>query len=204
MTEVINDILKCNRKIYLSITGGGTRAISELLENGGASSVFDGARVPYSRDDLADFIGSVGRDEKCCSPDMAERMAVNSRCIAFANDNKVDEIVGLGCTASLCRHKGERVGRVNQAFICVINTYKIMAIYVEFHNNDKCHTLGRRDQEDMLSTLILSALADFVNPSSKYCTSYIQSHIESNPYVEICANCTYVHNHASTYVSCQF
>ncbi len=181
MIEVIKDILRCNKKVYMAITGGGTRSISDLLEHGGASGVFDGARVPYSRDDLADFLGRLGKDEKCCSLNMSIRMAECSMWTAFANDNEADSIVGLGCTASLCRHEGERDGRTNQAFISVINRYKIIETHIEFHNNDKYHTLSRRDQEDMLSTLILSALADFVSPPA----TYIECHYENNPYVRV-------------------
>ncbi len=184
MTEVINDILECDRKIYMAITGGGTRAISELLERGGASSVFMGARVPYSIEDLSDFIGSVGPDEKCCSINMADRLCQAAMYTAFSNNCEEDKIVGLGCTASLTKlRKGvdEREGRVNQAFIQVSSKYKIAETHIVFHNNDKYHTLSRRDQEDMLSTLILSALADFVNPSKKY----VYSHHQSNPYVKV-------------------
>ncbi len=182
MTEYINDILECDRKIYLAITGGGTRAISELLENGGASSVFEGARVPYSKDDLCDFVGgSIYKETKCFSLEMADRMCQAAMYTAFGNGVEPHRIVGLGCTAALCRHEGEREGRVNGAYIQVASKFEIIETHIEFNNNDKYHTLGRRDQEDMLSTLILSTLADFVNPPAKY----IYGHYENNPYIKV-------------------
>lgn len=177
---MIDEILQSQKKIYLAITGGGTKAISQLLENGGASSVFVGARIPYSPEDLSSCVGFIYPNDKCCSKKMAERMAHFSMCEAFSCNEDYNNIVGLGCTATLCKKEGEREGRVNQAFICVTSKYKTMDTHIEFINDDK-HRMSRLLQEDMLSTLILSALADFVKSPPKY----INSHIESNPYVRI-------------------
>lgn len=181
MTKMIQDIIECNRNIYMAITGGGTRAISKLLENGGASGVFMGANIPYAELDLAVFIDTwVQRNVwKCCSEETAKNMA-DSALEKCKSMSIIDEHlnVGLGCTAVLSRGKDEREDRINQAFICVTGDHKIIEIYVEFVPTS---FIGRPSQEDMLSNLILAGLADFVISTPKY----IQGHIDSNPYVRI-------------------
>ena len=42
------ELLKAkNKLIHITLTGGGSLFISDLLSNGGASSVFLGATIPY-------------------------------------------------------------------------------------------------------------------------------------------------------------
>lgn len=185
--KMIDEILNCDRKIYLSITGGGTGAISKLLEGGGASGVFVGANIPYAERDLCRFIYAYIQREilKCCSKETAKDMAdaALEKCTEMGLAEE-GYSVGLGCTASLCKYEKEREGRINQAFICVVSNYKIVETHVEFlhdSNYDPPQAILRKQQECMLSTLILGALADFVKPPSRH----IESHIQSNPYVRI-------------------
>jgi nicotinamide mononucleotide (NMN) deamidase PncC len=151
--KLIDEMLKSNKKLYLSITGGGSRAISMLLENGGASDMFLGAVVPYSHTELTDLVGST--DKAVC-----ERTAMLLSLTAY-NRNIADELidgmscVGVGATSSLVKADGEREGREHKVHLYV------SIITSEGHTNRECaeitlkDTRSRKDEEDVVANLIL-------------------------------------------------
>ena len=61
-------------KLVLAITGGGSRAIAELLERPGGSRVLLEAIVPYAADALTDFLQA--KPEQFCAARTARLMAM--------------------------------------------------------------------------------------------------------------------------------
>ncbi len=104
-------------RLVLAITGGGSRAIAELLEVPGGSRTLLEAVVPYSSKALEDWLGSA--PEQFCSSRTARAMAMAAysrgrellaRESAAAQESR-PTLVGVGCTASLVSDRPKR-GRI--------------------------------------------------------------------------------------------
>jgi hypothetical protein len=103
------------RQIVIAVTGGGSGAISALLQTPGASRTILEAIVPYSHAALTDWIGA--KPEQACSAATARAMAVAAyeRARRLAPDADPKTLVGVGATASLASDRpkrGERRGYV--------------------------------------------------------------------------------------------
>src|SRR5262249_39941778 len=98
-------------QLVLAVTGGGSRAIGELLSVPGGSGTVLEAVVPYSAEALVDFLQT--RPEDFCSPQAARLMAMaawqRGRRLQAAEE-KPDDLpaIGVGCTASLASDKPKR------------------------------------------------------------------------------------------------
>jgi len=162
-TKLLIEKLKVkNCLLYMTITGGGTRAISMLLENGGASEVFVGAEVPYSYsigDKPAHFV----------TQEYAMRLAKHSHCVGHSefgryncsdlckSHNSGPIYLGLGCSASL-KKEVEREDRENHARISIFDGRDYSNVYLVC--DKKC---SRLEQENFVSEDILRHLERFVN-----------------------------------------
>src|SRR5205823_7907670 len=71
---LIEQIHKSGRQLVLAVTGGGSGAISALLQVPGASASVLEAIVPYAATALADWLG--GRPDQYCSERTARAMAM--------------------------------------------------------------------------------------------------------------------------------
>lgn len=105
--ELIEHIHAAGRQMVLAITGGGSRAIAELLEVPGGSATVLEAIVPYSASALDDWLG--GPVDHYCSERTARAMAM----AAFErarelSANDPHQICGIGATASLVSNRPKR------------------------------------------------------------------------------------------------
>jgi len=120
--------------IYAYITGGGTKWIYDSLKNGGASEWFLGARVPYSKKDFNEILGSEPFDGKYVS----ERTAAQLSVAAWKHAEELCRgeffhATGLGVTAKL-KAKGQRKGRENKIIIAVTkNSGDYLRTYIGEH-----------------------------------------------------------------------
>lgn len=148
----------------LAVTGGGSRAIAELLERPGGSKVLLEAVVPYSPAALADFLRA--EPEQFCSARTARLMAMaafaRARRLAAGMRSEANEgqsgppkrLVGLGCTASLVSDRPKRGDhRVHVAWQSEATT--------------ATHSLSlwkgprdRRQEEEIAAKLVLNALVE--------------------------------------------
>jgi nicotinic acid mononucleotide adenylyltransferase len=105
-----------NSKVVAAITGGGAKWVGDTLARGGLSPYFLEATVPYSMESLDSYLGR--RPDKYCSADTACQMAMRAfeRARQLAPNESVDNLIGLGVTASLYKDK-QREGRVNKIFV---------------------------------------------------------------------------------------
>jgi nicotinamide mononucleotide (NMN) deamidase PncC len=104
-TELVSAIHAGNCQAVIAVTGGGSKAISQLLEVPGGSRTLLEAVVPYSQSALEDWLG--GAVEQACSEPTARAMAMaawmRARRLAPAADPH--SLLGVGATASLASNR---------------------------------------------------------------------------------------------------
>lgn len=96
-------------QLVLVVTGGGSRAISAMLEVPGASRTVLEATVPYSAPALASWLGA--RPEQFCSEPTARTMAMVAyqRAVAYAQGAEAaSSLAGVGLSASLASDRPKR------------------------------------------------------------------------------------------------
>jgi cytidyltransferase-like protein len=156
--QLIAEVHAAGSQIVLAITGGGSRAIGELLSVPGGSKTFLEAIVPYSAAALADFLKAA--PEQFCSARTARAMAMTAfqraRDLQEASESAHPKVVGIGCTASLVSDRPKHgPHRIHAAW----QTAEITATYsLEL---DKGHRT-RAEEEDIAARLILNAIAEAV------------------------------------------
>jgi nicotinamide mononucleotide (NMN) deamidase PncC len=97
--EFVRQIHASGRRLVVATTGGGSRAISQLLTVAGASRSILEAIVPYSASALARFLG--GEPDQYCAPATARAMAMAAYRRALDYADSPATAVGVGCTAGL-------------------------------------------------------------------------------------------------------
>lgn len=108
-TKLIQAIHRSGRQWVLALTGGGATAVGDLLAvPGGSASILE-AVVPYSWPALIDWLG--GKPDHACSARTARAMAMAAfqRALKLADPaTGVENLIGLGCTASLASDRPKR------------------------------------------------------------------------------------------------
>ena len=113
MQNVIQQIHDANGQFEIAVAGGGTSAISKLLEISGASRSLLNGVIPYSDSALTSYLGT--RPASACSDTTARLMATR----AFHNARKLcsTHVIGIGATAAL---QTDRIRRgADQLFVAV-------------------------------------------------------------------------------------
>jgi hypothetical protein len=160
--------------IVLAITGGGSRAIAELLERPGGSRVLLEAVVPYSSAALVDYLGAT--PEQFCSARTARLMAMAAyqRALQLASGDlslpsgerespdhaarqNNTRFIGVGCTASLASDRPKRGDhRIHVAYQTHDTTVEFSLVLVK----------GRRtriEEETIAAGLILNVISEACN-----------------------------------------
>jgi nicotinamide mononucleotide (NMN) deamidase PncC len=104
---LIEQIHSAGKPMVLAVTGGGSGALSELLQVPGASASVLAAVVPYSKNALREWLG--GTPDQACSERTARAMAM----AAFERARAISEadprtLRGIGVTASLATNRPKR------------------------------------------------------------------------------------------------
>jgi nicotinamide mononucleotide (NMN) deamidase PncC len=141
--------------LVLCVTGGGSRAISSLLEAPGASRTVLEAAVPYCTDALVRWLHA--RPEQFCSEATARAMAMSAYLRAReydAGDGAV-AIAGVGCTCSLASDRAKHgPHRIHAALQTVDMT---LAHSVELLKGKRT----REVEEAVAAAMILNLVAEF-------------------------------------------
>jgi nicotinic acid mononucleotide adenylyltransferase/nicotinamide mononucleotide (NMN) deamidase PncC len=105
---LVGAIFASGRQVVIAITGGGSGAISALVQTPGASRVVLEATVPYSLAALVDWIG--GTPDQACSAATARAMAMAAfvRARELAPEADSHSLVGVGFTGSLATDRVKR------------------------------------------------------------------------------------------------
>jgi nicotinamide mononucleotide (NMN) deamidase PncC len=150
--SIIARIHTSGRPLVIAVTGGGSGAISALLEMPGASATVLEAIVPYSATAMADWLG--GRPDHYCSERTARAMAM----AAFERARQLSDadphtLLGIGATASLASNRPKRgPHRIHLAWQSAIATTVMSCTFPSDGT--------RADEEEMATQLIVGAVAD--------------------------------------------
>ena len=104
--QLVEQIHASPTRIVLGVTGGGSRAIADLLEVPGASRTLLEAVVPYAENALAAWLG--GRPDQSCSLETARAMAMAAFRRAYAYEDVNSPLAGVACTAGLATDRPRR------------------------------------------------------------------------------------------------
>lgn len=143
-------------QLVLAVTGGGSRAISELLEVSGASQTVLEATVPYSPAALTDYLGR--SPDQSCSRETALAMAAvawsRARRISESKSDDASNCLGVACTASLASDRPKRGD--HRCWIAVESERATFVVSLKL-------TKGRRsrsEEEAVVAGLILRSIAE--------------------------------------------
>ena len=138
-------------QFVLALTGGASRAISDLLETPGASKTILEARVPYTASALDDYLGS--KPDQYCSE-------VTSRALAMASFQRAIQLgglpevsVGVGLTASLVSNRPKRGSHRIYAALQTIHTTVMQSIEISKG------VRSRIDEEIIATKTVLNLMA---------------------------------------------
>ncbi len=137
-------------RVVLALSGGGSRAIADLLEVPGASRTVLEAVVPYSESALIAWLG--GRPDQFCSRETARAMAM----VAFHKAREQDRSApaGIGCTAGLATDR-PKLGP-HQAHVALQTASTTATWSVEFQKDART----RAEEERLVDRLILNVTAE--------------------------------------------
>lgn len=153
----IHRIHDSGKRFVLFITGGGTRAVGELLSVPGGSKSLLECVVPYSAAALRERLG--GQPDQYCSEHTARAMAMaafeRARCLELQEaGSDALSLVGIGCTASLTSDRPKRSPhRIHVAWQTAEQT---AAYSLELTKGART----RREEEEVCAKLVLAALGE--------------------------------------------
>jgi nicotinic acid mononucleotide adenylyltransferase len=154
-------------RAVIAVTGGGSQAIGELLNVGGASRTLLEGLVPYSAPALCDLLGA--EPERYCSEATARAMAMASfeRAIRWSQPNQPDHphpgrsdavgvgerLVGVSCTASLASDRPKRGDHRAHVGVQTVDYTAVTTLVMEKGART------RREEERLVARLVLNHLA---------------------------------------------
>ncbi len=140
-------------QMVLVLSGGGSRALAELLEVPGASRTLLEAVVPYSEAALLEWLG--GRPDQFCSAPTARAMAMvaynRARCLAGA---EAGPLAGVACTAGLATDRPRRGD--HRAHVALQTDAETACWSLQLAKGRR----NRRDEEQLVATLALNCVAE--------------------------------------------
>lgn len=163
MNPYTEEILRTDCKIVMTITGGGTTAISELLKYGGASNNLIAAHVPYSVEAIHKQVHITDKF-KYCSEEASHYLANSGMSYLNLRNIEDNKLVSLGATCSLAKNKPERGDRIHICYLCIVTCYGPTK-YKTLDLTGKKNT--RETEEDIVGNFILKELAEVCTEISK-------------------------------------
>lgn len=155
ITALVEQIHASSTRLVLGITGGGSRAIGELLQVPGASRSILEAVVPYDGCALEDWLGH--KPEHFCSSQTARRMAMvaflRGRSLAQRGSTPLAPVAGIGCSASLVSDRPKQ--GAHRAHVALQTTSQTLVASLELQKG----TRTRRQEEQLVAALVLNTCA---------------------------------------------
>ncbi len=153
--ELVHKIHSSVYELVLSITGGGTEAIGELLRYGGGSATLLEAIVPYSQRALDAF--TCRKPEKYASTRTARAMAMaafqKAVLLQSSEQKGLEHLLGIGVTCTLAR-TGERKERQHELHVAVQSFQKTISYSILFLEKRE-----REHEEAIVTRLIINMIA---------------------------------------------
>ena len=150
--QLVQQIHDSPTRIVLAASGGGSRAIADLLELPGGSRTLLEAVVPYSAPAMVAWLG--GSPDESCSAATARAMAV----VAFQRARRYEDAAampaGVACTASLATDRPKRgEHRIHVALQTAATT---AAWRLHLHKGRR----SRAEEERLAGRLVLNVVAE--------------------------------------------
>lgn len=156
-TDLVGKIHASARPLVLSVTGGGSRAISALLEVPGASRTVLEAIVPYSAAALGDWLGAQPEHFCCERTARAMAMAAYQRARELAQPEPLAAqplaLTGAACTASLASDRPKR--GAHRLHAAVQTEQMTLAHSLELIKGRR----SRFEEEQLVAAVILNLIA---------------------------------------------
>lgn len=152
--ELIRRLHQTARPAVLALTGGGSRAVSELLSVPGASRWLTEVSIPYAASALAEWIGAT--PEQACSSATARAMAVAAWCRARRWAESAagarGRVWGLGATCSLASDRPKR--GAHRVHVAAHTREKTLDLQVTLTKGART----RAEEEEFAARLVLGLL----------------------------------------------
>lgn len=141
------------RRLVAALSGGGVRALAELLAVPGASRTLLEAVVPYSEEALLSWLG--GRPDHFCSTETSRAMAM----VAFGRARSLaapeaEQLAGVACTAGLATDRPKRGG--HRAHVAVQTEAETACWSIHLAKGRR----SRREEEQLVAAIVLNGVAD--------------------------------------------
>lgn len=159
--QLIDEIHDSPMQFVIAISGGGSDAVSQLLQVPGASRTLLEAVVPYSAAAMASFLGKA--PDQACNEKTARAMAMASyqRARELHPDADAACLAGISCTASLITDRQRR--GLHRIHIGVQTCKSTQSISVKLGKG-----LRNRNQEESIAcNMILNAMARICGSSQQ-------------------------------------
>jgi nicotinamide mononucleotide (NMN) deamidase PncC len=153
--QLVEQIHTSPNRIVLAVTGGGSRAIADLLEVPGASRTLLEAVVPYSEKALRAWLG--GRPDQFCSPQAARAMAMVAFRRALGYEEAEGAPAGIACTAGLATDRIKRGS--HRAYLSLQTVTRTATWSLELQKDRRT----RAEEERLVGRLVLNLLAAACN-----------------------------------------
>ncbi len=152
--RLIEQIHASPQKIVLTVSGGGSRAIAELLAAPGASRTVLEAIVPYCRQAMAGWLGG-GAGQGCCSHTArAMAMVAFRRACKYNEDETEHPSAGVACTAALTTDRPKR--GPHRAHVAMQTVQQTVTWSVELKKGRR----SRVEEEQLVARLLINAVAE--------------------------------------------
>jgi len=150
--QLVREIHAAPTRVVLAVAGGGSGAISQLLEMPGASRTVLEVVVPYSAAALVDWLG--GPPEHACSEQTARAMAMAAFRRACRLDDSGAPLAGISSTASLTSDRPKR--GAHRVHLAVQTAARTATRSLELRKEAR----GRAQEERLVSRLALNMVAE--------------------------------------------
>ena len=150
--QIVRQIHEASPQLVLAVSGGGSRAIADLLEMPGASRVVLEAIVPYCEASMLAWLG--GRPDQFCSPVTARAMAVAAFGRARTYGGAEASVAGIASTASLASDRPKR--GAHRVHVAMQTAERTATWSLELQKDRR----SRAIEEDVVRRMILNAAAE--------------------------------------------
>ncbi len=160
-------------RIVLLMAGGGSGAISSLLEVPGASNTLLEAVVPYAEGALVHWLG--GRPDHFCAPPTARAMAMVGfqRAASYAKGN--NPLAGVSCSASLASLRPKK--GPHRAHVGVQTESMTVTHSLELVKGRRTRT----EEERLVRAMVLNAVAEASGLDDRLALELVEDeHVESS------------------------
>jgi len=153
LEQLVEQIHDSPTRIVLAATGGGSRAIADLLEVPGASRTLLEAVVPYSVPAMNVWLGSLPDGLCSAATGRAMAMAAFHRALRYETQESPPPVAGVACTASLASDRPKH--GPHRVHVALQTASLTAAWHVQLHKDRRT----RAEEERLVGRLLLNVIA---------------------------------------------